>query len=212
MDGYTHGNGDDVTTVRYEWEDVPAASVEPSGQLKLDIGCGKRPREGFTGVDRFPPADGITIDVLRGSWPWPDNSVDAIVCSHFIEHIPMTERGGLDLLCAFVDDCYRVLKPGGTMELIWPALQSVRAFQDPTHRRFIPLETMLYFDREWRRANQLEHYLGSCDFVTTSSGYVPSPAMSDAAAFGTQEAIGGLLQRSWGMAIDYTAILTARKA
>ncbi len=48
--------------------------------------------------------------------PVADNSVDHILCSHFLEHVFPFEAE------AIVADYYRVLKPGGTVHLIVPDL------------------------------------------------------------------------------------------
>jgi hypothetical protein len=40
----------------------------------------------------------------------------------------------------------------------------MRAFQDPTHRRFIPSSTIYYFSKQWRDVNKLDHYNVECDF------------------------------------------------
>jgi hypothetical protein len=150
--------------------------------IKLDLACGQKPINDFEGVDAYAPDVTHKVDLLKFPWKWEDSSVDELHCSHFIEHIPLREveerdlsvdnpmnRGkyvGKDMLFAFFDECYRVLKPGCPMKIVWPALQSVRAFQDPTHRRFIPSETFAYFSTEWRKANQLDHYNIMCDFST----------------------------------------------
>lgn len=166
---------------------VPIPVLDPR-ELKLDLGCGQTPREGYTGVDKFAKQDGIqNVDLFRFPWPWADNSVDALFCSHFIEHIPMAnwievtaeEPGrhdlieGTDLLIRFFNECYRILKPGAPFELVWPALKSTRAFMDPTHRRFIPMETLsLYLSRDWRQVNKLDHYLGAtCNLVPKNGQY-----------------------------------------
>lgn len=135
--------------------------VDDSRPLKLDLACGQTPKEGYTGVDKFCGDE--RVDLLVFPWPFEDNSVDALYCSHFIEHIAMNDltNGGTDLLIAFFNEAFRVAKPGASFELVWPALQSVRAFQDPTHRRFIPLQTMLYLSAKMREENKLGHYLGA---------------------------------------------------
>lgn len=163
----------------------PVEIAAPRKLRKLDLGCGQNVRPGFEGLDLLSPKADVKIDLLRFPWPIDDESCDELNCSHFIEHIPAREvtrydlwsavDGGLvpgadefvgqDMLLAFFDECHRILIPGGTMKVIWPALQSVRAFQDPTHRRYIPSETMLYLNAEWRKVNGLDHYLVRCDFA-----------------------------------------------
>lgn len=151
--------------------------------LKLDLGCGENIAPGYTGVDQFAP-NCQTVDLFKFPWPWADNSVDALRASHFLEHIPAREveagdilgkRGsatyrlasgyiGKDMLCSFMDEAYRVLKPGGEFMVIVPNARSNRAFQDPTHRRFFVQESFYYFNKGWRELQKLGHYLCSCDF------------------------------------------------
>lgn len=166
----------------------------PAKEVKLDLGGGQNPREGFECVDLNAPSPKHRVDLFKFPWPFKDNSVDELHASHFIEHIPcrdVEERDiaesvkynevlragsglalsprkkylGQDMLFAFFDECYRILKPNGWLTLIWPALQSARAFQDPTHRRFIPMEMVFYLDPAWRKANGLDHYRVKCHFA-----------------------------------------------
>jgi hypothetical protein len=118
--------------------------------VKLDIGCGPNPKEGFEGVDQYA-FDGKVkhvLDVRKTPWPWPDGSVDEIHSSHFIEHLTGEERVG------FINECHRVLKVGGTINLIAPHWASNRAYGDPTHQ-WPPVAEMwfYYLSREWRRGN-----------------------------------------------------------
>lgn len=135
--------------------------------VKLDLGGGQSKKEGFTNVDIWEGAD-VVHDLFTFPYPFEDGSVDEIHCSHFIEHLPMeyVEQGGKkkDMLFAFVDECYRMLKPSGKLTLIFPCATSIRAFQDPTHRRFIPATTAYYFNKGWRQVNRLDHYNADCDF------------------------------------------------
>jgi predicted SAM-dependent methyltransferase len=164
---------------------VHELQLQPSQRLvRLDLGGGQSPREGFDVVDLNAPNTAHRVDLFKFPWPFADNSVDELHCSHFIEHIPnrdleladiltgpscrqevLQEYVGKDMLFAFFDECWRILKPDAWMTLIWPALQSVRAFQDPTHRRYIPLETMSYMSEEWRKVNKLDHYRVKCNFT-----------------------------------------------
>lgn len=180
--------------------------VTNTNPVRIDLACGQRPREGFTGYDlNAPETDSVKrLDLLRFPWPLASDSVDELHCSHFIEHIPMTETpDGRDMLLAFFDEAFRVLKPGGTMTVIWPALKSVRAFQDPTHRRFIPGETMGYLSAGWRKANSLDHYRVSCDFEIRSV----CPTIPEEMAGRSAEAQAWMISGMWDRTVDWHAVL-----
>ncbi|MEK7466881.1 MAG: hypothetical protein AAB074_05645 [Planctomycetota bacterium] len=158
----------------------PEVVLSPARELKLDLACGQSCREGFEGVDMFADAK-HRVNLMKFPWPWADSSIDELHCSHFVEHIPMVyvspegdyrdvpaSTGDRDLFFAFFDECWRILKPGGLVTVIVPALRSNWAFQDPTHRRFLPSEAFLYLNREWRVANRLDHYKATSDFVAAT--------------------------------------------
>lgn len=160
--------------------------------LRLDLGSGPRPAEGFKGVDIVEGVTDYTFDLCSGErWPWADNSVDELRSCHFIEHIdagyirPRTgpsgkawvaRKGGgaeevelglgprIDALLWFFDEAWRIAKPGAVFTVQWPALQSVRAFQDPTHRRFIPAEIVHYLCVKGRESMGVSHYGAVCDW------------------------------------------------
>ena len=53
--------------------------------LRLDLGAGMRPKEGFIGVDILPFKESvIRCDLRKAPWPWKDGSVDEVHCSHFL--------------------------------------------------------------------------------------------------------------------------------
>jgi hypothetical protein len=149
--------------------------------LKLDLGSGPRPAEGFLGVDVVPGQTDYTFDLCSGEdWPFRIDSVDELRSSHFIEHIDAgyvrtkyDQR--IDALLFFFDEAFRIAKPGAVFTVQWPALQSVRAFQDPTHRRFIPAEAITYLSREGRKAMGVEHYGATCNWVGHVTFSMPGP-------------------------------------
>ena len=126
--------------------------------LKLDLGCGGNKKEGFTGVDLYATTD-VKQDLMQFPWPWEDASVEEIWCSHFFEHVPGPTR------IPFMDEVWRILIPNGKMTIICPYWSSPRAIQDPMHA-WPPVsdESFLYFNKGWRDANKLNHYVGKCDF------------------------------------------------
>lgn len=151
--------------------------------LKLDLGSGPNPREGFEGVDKLSFGQKWQVDLVErelrmdGSidgtlafkpWPWPDASVSEAHCSHTLEHFTGMER------CHFWNELWRVLVVGGKCQVITPHWASNRAYGDPTHQ-WPPVSEMAfyYLSREWRKANaphtDAEHLPGgfSCNFEAT---------------------------------------------
>ena len=146
------------------------------GQTRIDLGCGKAKREGFTGVDRLP-FDGVdvVVDLARDPWPWADGQIEEAHSSHFLEHLTPVER------IHFANELYRVLKPGGKCQIITPHWAAARAYGDPTHQ-WPPVSEWLYlyWNKPWRLANaphsDAEHWPAgySCDFdFGTGNGVHP---------------------------------------
>lgn len=189
----------------------PAPLAPPPVTRKLDLACGQMPMEGFEGVDIFVAAQHV-VNLQQYPWPFADESVLELHCSHYIEHIPMENvaHQGLgtglalhkDALFAFFDECYRILVPGGWITLRWPANRSDRAFQDPTHRRFIPAETMAYLNQEWRRANRLDHYNVDCHFLGSCD-----PVIDQSLLLRADTVIQQKIRHDWNIVIDFTAKL-----
>lgn len=151
---------------------APVPTLAPP-LLKIDLGCGPNKREGFVGVDERP-FDG-KVDVvtdLRQKWPWPDNSVDEAVASHFIEHLEADER------VHFVNELYRVLKVGASAQVITPHGFSERAYGDLTHKwpPVVPF-WFYYLDVGWRKINAPHNDFYTCDFAVTW-GYAMHPSLS----------------------------------
>lgn len=139
--------------------------------LKLDLGAGQNKREGFIGVDIAATSD-LQADLFKFPWPFEDASVTEVHASHFFEHVPQNIR------FKFMDELWRILTVGGTATFITPYYSSMRAIQDPTHQ-WPPIaeSSYLYFNKEWRKSNKLDHYDVKCDF-DFSYGYIPDPESS----------------------------------
>jgi predicted SAM-dependent methyltransferase len=80
----------------------------------LDIGCGSNLHPHFINLDyQWHRGIDICCNVSRGI-PLEDESIKGIFSEHCLEHIP------LDAGFAVLGECYRVLKPGGTLRIIVP--------------------------------------------------------------------------------------------
>lgn len=104
--------------------------------MKLNLGCSDDLRPGFVNVDIAPPSDQRAD--LRQAWPWPDSSVDEIRAHDIIEHLP-------DKIHT-MNEAWRVLKPGGVLDIEVPTTDGRGAFQDPTHVSFWNRNGFFYFE------------------------------------------------------------------
>ena len=166
---------------------------------KLNLAGGQVKIDGFMTIDRVMAKNvDKVVDLEDFPWPIKSNSAKEIICSHYIEHIPMEtygkrlvkliqasyswedfrERvreidldGPSDGLILFMDEVYRILKPGGTATFATPYYQGGILWQDPTHRRGITELTYKYFDKQWRDNSKLNHYGIKSDFDVKLKGY-----------------------------------------
>lgn len=136
--------------------------------MKLDIGCGTRKKDGFTGVDSIAFEGVDVVADLKARWPFEDSSVDEVHASHVIEHFTGVER------IHIVNELYRVMKPGAKATIITPHWSSCRAYGDPTHCWPPVSEFWFYYlDKKWRASQaphtDAEHMAGgyACDFEAT---------------------------------------------
>lgn len=88
---------------------------------KLNLGCGDKILPGYINVDVAASRRGFKPDVicdLHNLFPFADNSIDAILSVHVVEHFWRWEVVGI------LTEWVRVLKPGGCMILECPNLLS----------------------------------------------------------------------------------------
>lgn len=121
--------------------------------LRLDLACGQVCAEGFEGVE-IEQLEGVkhVHDLTKFPWPFEDNSVDEVRCSHYLEHLDGDEA------MAFFSELHRILKPGAGAIMITPFGGHARAWQDFTHKREVWFESYFLLSREYREVNKLTHW------------------------------------------------------
>jgi O-antigen chain-terminating methyltransferase len=137
-----------------------AASAERARDLIIDIGCGRGEwlelvqQAGFLGrgIDNnevfvqlcrsrdLDVIKGDAFDVLKS---FSDASATAITSMHLVEHLPY------ESLIRLIDECHRLLKPGGVLILETPNPENITVgsytfYMDPTHRNPIPPGVLLW--------------------------------------------------------------------
>lgn len=119
------------------------ALLQKNSGIKLDIGCGENKQEGFIGMDiRDMKGVDIVHDVTKYPWPLPDDSVLLALASHLVEHINPADFGFIN----FMNEVWRVMKPGGEWMMVLPYAGSPGYWQDPTHVNPCNEVTWHYFD------------------------------------------------------------------
>jgi SAM-dependent methyltransferase len=136
----------------------------PGAPLKLDLGCGTKKQAGHVGVDsrQFEGVD-VVCDLGTATWPWANDSVDEVYCSHMVEHLTWPQR------IHFFNELGRVLKKGSKAQIIMPHWSSARFYGDPTHQAPFSEFGWFYLLKSWRDVNA-PHVDYTCDF-DVSYGY-----------------------------------------
>jgi len=83
---------------------------------KLNLGCGQNIIAGWLNVDIQAMPRATKLDIAR-SWPFNQNTFDAILCEHSIEHV--SKGAGIELLAS----SFHVLRPGAYLRVITPDLE-----------------------------------------------------------------------------------------
>lgn len=105
--------------------------------MKLNLGCGDTPLPDWQNVDIYP-APGVYIADLRGEWPWPDSSVQAVRAWHLFEHLPDRVHT--------MNELWRIMAPAAIAEIQVPTVDGVAAFSSPTHCSYWHRQTFWHFE------------------------------------------------------------------
>lgn len=90
-------------------------------ELKIQFGCGSNRLDGWQNHD-------MDMDITQ-PLRYPDNCADMVLHEHVAEHLTSAE------LLRFLDECWRILKPGGKMRWSGP----VAEWQEREHARDLAL-------------------------------------------------------------------------
>lgn len=116
------------------WQWLAAGRFASRSPLRINLGCGTLPLEGWVNVDLA----GLPVDLvwdIRQPLPFQSGSVDAIFHEHVMEHIDPIHGYRL------IQECYRLLKPGGVLRIVMPdASKYIHSYVDPDHA----------FIKQWR--------------------------------------------------------------
>lgn len=120
--------------------------------MKLYLGAGLKRLSGYLHVD-VVPGEGIDCvhDLSIRPWPWPDDSADVIVAEDVVEHLEIH-------LIKFLDEAWRVMKPGGELFVRTPHHRGESSFIDPTHQWHLHEQSFEYVDPDKSWGKTFPHY------------------------------------------------------
>ena len=130
---------------------------------KLDLGCSRKKKEGYIGIDIFDWSSIYSKEkFICGRIPnvlekYKNNSVEELRAYHILEHISQKD------VIHTMNEVYRILIPNGIFEINIPPTTGRGAFCDPTHVSFWNDKSWQYYDMTWCRELS-ESYGIKCDF------------------------------------------------
>lgn len=118
-------------------------TIEKQKVSKVDIGCGAaKAGPDWFGMDyRKLPGVDLVQDLEKFPWNIPSETFNVALSSHVVEHINPAQG----IFIKFMNQAWRILKPGGEFIIGAPYATSIGMFRDPTHCNFINEETWSYF-------------------------------------------------------------------
>jgi hypothetical protein len=147
--------------------------------MKLNLGCGQNKLPGYVNVDKFDTfTPDRVFDLEVFPWPFDDDSADEIVMRHVLEHL----GAQVEVFFGIMKELYRVLTPGGLLDIKVPHPRSEGYLGDPTHVRPISPTILSLFskrnNREWKAKGWPNTPLGmylDVDFEMVSTNYTLTP-------------------------------------
>jgi predicted SAM-dependent methyltransferase len=85
----------------------------------LNLGCGSHFHTDWVNVDFSKTGEGVIAQNLLEGIPFEDNTFEVVYHSHVLEHFPR------DKARDFIQECYRVLMPGGIIRIAVPDLEQI---------------------------------------------------------------------------------------
>jgi SAM-dependent methyltransferase len=102
-------------------------------------------------LTKHRPEIDVTHDLNILPWPWPDNSFDEIQLVSVAEHLRLT-------LIETLNECWRILTPGGKLILKFPLWSTPTAHDDPTHRWWWSERVIEVFDLSTKYGQDHPYY------------------------------------------------------
>jgi predicted SAM-dependent methyltransferase len=118
--------------------------------IRLQLGCGPNPKQGWINIDLFDPAANLQLD-LREDWPFPDNSASYIYSEHVFEHFEFLVE-----VPHFLGEALRVLEPGGVFDVVVPDTEIALKAYGNSEASYWSWSTSKHWHPDWCQT-ELDH-------------------------------------------------------
>lgn len=131
------------------------SQLEMASPQRLNIGCGRRFHRDWTNVDLVPSHPQVLqCDIVQGL-PFDDDTFAAVYHSHVLEHLSLNQGQSL------LEDCYRVLSPGGFLRIVVPDLEQIARLYLEMHELAWHGDRTSIANYEWMKLELLDQLVRS---------------------------------------------------
>lgn len=115
--------------------------------LRINLGAGTDRFEGFVNVDHIDlPSIDVVHNLMSFPYPFEDESAVEIRAVDVLEHLDHYTADGRPSVIAFIEECHRILKPGGELFIQTPRYDAEFLWLDPSHVRGFHEQSFDFFD------------------------------------------------------------------
>ncbi|MDE5761000.1 MAG: glycosyltransferase, partial [Bacteroides sp.] len=134
---------------------APCRIPETTTVPKLHIGCGPFTLEGWLNTDIGSYRPEIRYLDAGRHYPFLDDSFEYIYSEHLFEHLELPQAATM------LEECFRVLKPGGRMRLSMPdfhfLMELYRHPDEEPNRRYLAWSYRLFGEKKWGEAAEEDY-------------------------------------------------------
>lgn len=115
--------------------------------MRLNLGAGTDIQGDYVNVD-FLALPGIDVvhNLMLFPWPFKDGEADYIRAIDVLEHLDHYTEDYEPTVIKFIEECHRILQPGGKLFIQTPRYDADFLWIDPTHVRGFHEQSMDFFD------------------------------------------------------------------
>jgi SAM-dependent methyltransferase len=119
--------------------------------VNLNLGCGEKQIENCFNVDfRKTSITDKVMDITEVPWPFKDEEFDNIYAIDILEHMLF--------IIPIIDECWRVVKPGGHLYIRGTYFNNEQSYRDVTHFHYFTFNSFDFLDPDTQYGGEYGWY------------------------------------------------------